>query len=186
MVLSRDVPLDRGFEGPLERIDDCTWRVPRSYKPGMLVDGIIFADERLLPLIRHDRAADQVANVAFLPGIQEASLAMPDIHVGYGFCIGVVCATDPAAGGVVSPGGVGYDINCGVRLLRTNLVEADIRPVLERLVLQLLEDVPVGVGQRGPHVFTPSELHELLRQGVSFLATRGLATEADDYRRNGS
>ena len=179
MVTSRDAAADRGFDGPLERIDACTWRVSRSYKPGMLVDGIIFADERLLPLIRQDRAADQVANVAFLPGIQQASLAMPDIHVGYGFCIGGVCATDPAAGGVVSPGGVGYDINCGVRLLRTNLVQSDIRPILEPLVLRLLEDVPVGVGQGGPHVFKPPELRELLRQGVSFLATRGLATAAD-------
>ena len=89
----------------------------------MLVDGLIFADERMIPQLRSDRAPEQVANVACLPGIQMASLAMPDIHWGYGFCIGGVCATDPAIGGVVSPGGVGYDINCGVRLLRTNLAQ---------------------------------------------------------------
>jgi len=169
----------RGYTGPLERIDDCTWRIPRSYRPGMLVDGVIFADERLLPQIRSDRAAEQVANVAFLPGIQRASLAMPDIHWGYGFCIGGVCATDPAAGGVVSPGGVGYDINCGVRLVRTSLTLADVQPLLVQLVNQLIRDIAVGVGQGGRHVFTASELQALMREGVPFLARRGLATAAD-------
>jgi tRNA-splicing ligase RtcB len=100
------------FRGPLERVDECCWRIPKSYRPGMRVDGLIFADERLMQQIRQDQAPDQVANVAFLPGIQHASLAMPDIHWGYGFCIGGVCATDPDEGGVISPGGVGYDINC--------------------------------------------------------------------------
>jgi len=167
------------FTGPLEQVDDCTWRIPRSYRQGMRVDGLIFADERLVPLLRTDRAAEQVANVAFLPGIQKASLAMPDIHWGYGFCIGGVCATDPAAGGVVSPGGVGYDINCGVRLVRTDLTIADVRPRLLGLVNQLIRDVPVGVGQGGPYVFAADELRSLMREGVPFLARRGLAT-ADD------
>jgi tRNA-splicing ligase RtcB len=100
------------YRGPLEQVDDCCWRIPRSYRPGMRVDGLIFANEALLQQIRQDQAPEQVANVAFLPGIQGASLAMPDIHWGYGFCIGGVCATDPDEGGVISPGGVGYDINC--------------------------------------------------------------------------
>lgn len=100
------------YNGPLEQVDECCYRIPKSYKPGMRVDGLIFADEQLLQQIRHDQAPEQVANVAFLPGIQHASLAMPDIHWGYGFCIGGVCATDPNEGGVISPGGVGYDINC--------------------------------------------------------------------------
>jgi tRNA-splicing ligase RtcB (3'-phosphate/5'-hydroxy nucleic acid ligase) len=100
------------YNGPLERVDPCCVRIPKSYKSGMLVDGMIFADDRLLDQIRKDQAADQVANVAFLPGIQGHSLAMPDIHWGYGFCIGGVAATDPAEGGVISPGGIGYDINC--------------------------------------------------------------------------
>src|SRR5262245_43153401 len=100
------------YRGPLEQVDACCWRIPKSYKQGMRVDGLIFADERLLRQIRDDQAPEQVANVAFLPGIQYASLAMPDIHWGYGFCIGGVCATDPREGGVISPGGVGYDINC--------------------------------------------------------------------------
>ena len=100
------------YSGPLERVDDYCWRIPKSYKQGMRVDGLIFADEKLLEAVKKDQAADQVANVAFLPGIQHASLAMPDIHWGYGFCIGGVCATDPDEDGVISPGGVGYDINC--------------------------------------------------------------------------
>src|SRR3954453_11442246 len=100
------------YHGPLERVNDCCWRIPKSYKQGMRVDGLIFADEHLLTQIKNDQAPEQVANVAFLPGIQHASLAMPDIHWGYGFCIGGVCATDPDEGGVISPGGVGYDINC--------------------------------------------------------------------------
>src|SRR5204863_206945 len=85
----------------------------------LLFDCLIYASEELIDTIRGDPAPEQVANVAFLPGIQVASLAMPDIHWGYGFCIGGVCATDPAEGGVISPGGVGYDINCGVRLVRS-------------------------------------------------------------------
>ena len=171
--------IDRGYTGPLERVDDCTWRIPRTYKPGMLADGLIFTDERMLPQLVSDRAPEQVANVACLPGIQGASLAMPDIHWGYGFCIGGVCATDPAAGGVVSPGGVGYDINCGVRLVRTNLQLADVQPLVKQLINQLLRDVPVGVGQGGRYVFTPAELRTLMAEGVPYLAGRGLATLDD-------
>lgn len=100
------------WQGPLEKIDDYRWRIPKSYKPGMRTDGVIYADEKLLKDIRHDRAAEQVANVAFLPGIVSYSMAMPDIHWGYGFAIGGVAATDVSKGGVVSPGGVGFDINC--------------------------------------------------------------------------
>src|SRR5438105_1517449 len=100
------------YQGPLERVNECCWRIPKSYKQGMRVPGLIFSDERLLEQVKKDQAPEQVANVAFLPGIQYASLAMPDIHWGYGFCIGGVCATDPDEGGVISPGRVGYDINC--------------------------------------------------------------------------
>src|SRR6266404_9754826 len=100
------------YAGPFERVDETCVRIPKSYKPGMRVDGLIFTDERLLEQLKKDQAPDQVANVAFLPGIQYASLAMPHIHWGYGFCIGGVCATDPDEGGVIAPGGIGYDINC--------------------------------------------------------------------------
>jgi tRNA-splicing ligase RtcB len=172
-------PAPAGYTGPLERVDPWCWRIPKSYKAGMRVDGLIFADERLIPQVRMDQAAEQVANVAFLPGIQRASLAMPDIHWGYGFCIGGVCATDPNEGGVISPGGVGYDINCGVRLVRTNLTEADVRPRLQPLVAQLLRDIPTGAGRGGAYVFTPEEMQRVLLDGVHELRRRGLATEHD-------
>src|SRR5262245_20578343 len=100
------------YRGPLEPVDPCCWRIPKSYKQGMRVDGLIFANDKLLQHLVKDQAPEQVANVAFLPGIQGDSLAMPDIHWGYGFPIGGVAATDPEEGGVISPGGVGYDINC--------------------------------------------------------------------------
>ncbi|MFH1338961.1 MAG: RtcB family protein, partial [Candidatus Omnitrophota bacterium] len=108
------------WQGPLEKIDNWRWRIPKSYKPGMRVPGLIYADEKLLKDIRHDKAMEQVANVAFLPGIVKASLGMPDLHWGYGMPIGGVVATDIDNGGVVGAGLVGYDINCGVRLLKTN------------------------------------------------------------------
>ena len=107
----------KGYRGPLEPAGPCQWRIPKSYRPTCAVDGLIFADDKLIEQIKHDQAPEQVVNVAFLPGIQNASLAMPDIHWGYGFCIGGVCDRSEE-GGVISPGGVGYDINCGVRSLR--------------------------------------------------------------------
>ena len=169
----------QGYAGPLEQIDACTWRIPQSYKIGMRVEGRIFADERLIEQIRHDQAPEQVANVAFLPGIQMASLAMPDIHWGYGFCIGGVCATDPAEGGVVSPGGVGYDINCGVRLLRTNLPLAEVLPRLQPLMDALFRQIPAGVGRGGHYLFDHKELRRLLADGCCYLKSRGWATQGD-------
>src|SRR5260221_10372137 len=145
------------FNGPLERVDANCWRIPKSYKAGMNVDGLIFASEKLMAVIRNDQAVDQVANVAFLPGIQGASLAMPDIHWGYGFCIGGVAATDPAKGGVICPGGIGYDINCGVRLLRTNLGYRDVKNHIRDLVRALFNTVPAGVGKSGKYKFAEKE-----------------------------
>src|SRR5207245_4710975 len=106
--------------------------------------GLIFADEKLVDPLRQDQAPEQVANVATLPGIQVASLAMPDIHWGYGFCIGGVCATDPDEGGVISPGGVGYDINCGVRLVKSNLFLDDVKPRLREFVRGLFHAIPAA------------------------------------------
>ncbi|MBU4270700.1 MAG: RtcB family protein [Planctomycetes bacterium] len=169
----------QGYAGPLERIDDCCWRIPQSYKSGMRVEGRIFADERLMEQIRADQAPEQVANVAFLPGVQMASLAMPDIHWGYGFCIGGVSATDPAEGGVISPGGVGYDINCGVRLVRTNLNREEVQPRLGQLMDVLFRGIPAGVGVGGPFLFDHKELRRLLAEGSPYLATRGWATPDD-------
>src|SRR5438105_13393611 len=137
------------YHGPLEQIDTCCYRIPKSYKQGMRVDGLVFASEQLIEQVKKDQALEQVANVAFLPGIQQASLAMPDIHWGYGFPIGGVCATDPDEGGVISPGGIGYDINCGVRLMRTNLAFSEVQPRLPALVDHLFEQIPTGVGRGG-------------------------------------
>jgi len=168
-----------GYSGPLEQIDQCTWRIPKSYKIGMRVEGRIFADDKLIDQIRHDEAPEQVANVAFLPGIQTASLAMPDIHWGYGFCIGGVSATDPEEGGVISPGGVGYDINCGVRLVRTNLNVADVMPRIGQLMESLYRRIPAGVGEGGPYLFDHKELRRILAEGSGYLEKRGWATQSD-------
>jgi len=167
------------YHGPLEQVSDTCWRIPKSYKEGMLVDGLIYADENLIDQIKADQAPEQVANVAFLPGIQHASLAMPDIHWGYGFCIGGVAATDPEEGGVISPGGVGYDINCGVRLMRSNLFLQDVQPQLETLMDHLHANTPAGVGRNGRHHFREKELLRLLEQGSAFLRDRNLATDDD-------
>ncbi len=167
------------FHGPLEQVDACCWRIPKSYKPGMLVDGLIFASAKLIEAVRKDQAAEQVANVAFLPGIQGASLAMPDIHWGYGFCIGGVCATDPDEGGVVSPGGVGYDINCGVRLVKTNLYYREVKQHLRTLVEELFRSVPAGVGRSGKYSFKNKDLDKLLAEGPSALLHRELGDPRD-------
>jgi tRNA-splicing ligase RtcB len=167
------------YSGPLEQVNDNCWRIPKSYKQGMRVDGLIFADARLIELIKADQAPEQVANVAFLPGIQYASLAMPDIHWGYGFCIGGVCATDPDEGGVISPGGVGYDINCGVRLMRSNLFYGDVERRLQPLIEELFRQVPTGVGRGGKYKFSHKELRQMMAEGSRYLVRRGQAVERD-------
>lgn len=167
------------WEGKLEKIDDYRWRIPKSYKPGMRVDGIIYADEKLIKDIRHDWAAEQVANVAFLPGIVRASLAMPDIHWGYGFCIGGVAATDIEKGGVVSPGGVGFDINCGVRMMKTSLMEQDVRPHLKDLVTHLFQAIPAGVGSKGQIKVGGKEEKEILAKGAAWAVKNGFGCDED-------
>jgi tRNA-splicing ligase RtcB len=167
------------WQGPLEKIDDYRWRIPKSYKQGMLADGIIYADEKLLKDIRHDKAAEQVANVAFLPGIVKASLAMPDIHWGYGFPIGGVAATDVEAGGVISPGGVGFDINCGVRLMRTSLEFDEVKDKLKDLTYALFNDVPSGVGSKGDIRVSAKEEKEILVKGSKWAVEKGYGTKDD-------
>jgi tRNA-splicing ligase RtcB len=163
----------------LEKIDDYRWRIPRSYKPGMRVPGLIYADEKLLKDIYQDKALEQVANVACLPGIVNNSLAMPDIHWGYGFPIGGVAATDIEEGGVISPGGVGFDINCGVRLLRTNLEYNDIKDKVKDLLYRLFSDIPSGVGSEGDIRVSPKEEKEILLKGSLWAVEKGFGT-ADD------
>jgi len=167
------------YKGPLEQIDPCCYRIPRHYRSDMRVDGLIFANEALIEAIRSDQAPEQVANVATLPGIQVASLAMPDIHWGYGFCIGGVCATDPNEGGVISPGGVGYDINCGVRLVKTNLFLNDVKPHLRELIKNLFNTIPAGVGRGGAYKYNAQETRKIMADGVKFVIDRGLGVPAD-------
>lgn len=162
----------------LKRIDDVRWEIPKSYKQGMRVPGMIFASEAMLDSIWQDKAAEQVANVAFLPGIVNHSLAMPDIHWGYGFAIGGVAGTR-VQDGVVSPGGVGFDINCGVRLLRTNLTEADVRPKLEQLVNELFNAIPSGVGTSGRIKINKKELNEVIVKGSRWAVENGYGDPED-------
>ncbi len=166
------------WAGTLNRIDDYRWEIPQGYKEGMRVPGLIYADDKMVEHIREEQALEQVANVAFLPGIVGCSLAMPDIHWGYGFPIGGVAATR-ADEGVISPGGVGYDINCGVRLLRSNLHRDEVLPHIHKLVDQLFADIPSGVGVSGKIRVDDRELNKVLLQGARWAVERGYG-EADD------
>src|SRR5467141_1837829 len=132
----------------VEQVGPYLWRIPPDAAPGMRVPGLVVADEPLMRQIRTDAALAQLANGATLPGIVRAALAMPDIHQGYGLPVGGVVATDVRSG-VVSPGAIGFDINCGVRLLRTGLDAGDVATRMERLVDALYETIPTGVGSRG-------------------------------------
>ena len=162
----------------MKRLDPFRWLIPKQGK--MRVDGLIFADENLMRDIRGDEAVQQVANVAQLPGIVGKSIGMPDIHWGYGFAIGGVAAFDPEEGGVISPGGVGYDINCGVRLLRTNLTRKEIRPRLSRVMDELYDSIPAGVG-RGykKFVLAPKEIRSILTEGAAWAVAQGFGSRHD-------
>lgn len=167
-----------GGSSDLVRLDAYRWLIPKTRQPGMRTEGLIYASEEMLSGIIEDKAHEQVANVACLPGIVGRSLAMPDIHWGYGFAIGGVAATDLEQG-VVSPGGVGYDINCGVRILRTNLSEDDVRPRMDKLIGALFAAVPAGVGGQGGILLKTQELAVVLRSGASWAVERGLGRPAD-------
>lgn len=160
----------------LEQVDRYRWRIPRS--GNMRVEGLVYADAGMIADIQHDMSLEQVRNVAHLPGIIGASFAMPDIHWGYGFPIGGVAATD-AETGVVSPGGVGYDINCGVRLLRSSLSRAEVTPHLSQIVDELFRNVPTGVGAgRRDLRLTRDDLHAVLEGGAAWAIKRGFGWTA--------
>jgi tRNA-splicing ligase RtcB len=160
----------------LEKINDFLWEIPK--KGGMRVPGRVYATETMLGAIKEDKALEQVANVAHLPGIQKYSIAMPDIHWGYGFPIGGVAAMDIEEG-VISPGGVGYDINCGVRLMRTNLTEDEVRPKLRELVTELFRHIPCGVGIGGKVKLSITDYNSIISKGVKWAIERGWGTEDD-------
>ena len=144
----------------------------------MKVPGLVYADNRMLDVAREEQSLEQVANVAFLPGIVGRSMAMPDIHLGYGFPIGGVAATR-VRDGVVSPGGVGYDINCGVRLLRSTLEEEEVRPKIKELIDDLFRNIPSGIGSEGKIKITVKEIDEVLSQGAGWAVHHGYGSQDD-------
>jgi len=160
----------------LLKIDRYRYRIPRT--GGMRTDAVIYASEKIIGQIERERAAEQAANVAWLPGIVGNSLAMPDAHWGYGFPIGGVAAFD-AEEGVVSPGGVGYDINCGVRLIATNLVAGEVRAGMAELAASLFNRIPSGVGSRGMVRLSKREAEAVMREGSSWAVSKGYGTAAD-------
>ncbi|MFQ5872351.1 MAG: RtcB family protein [Dehalococcoidia bacterium] len=162
----------------IRRLDDFRWELPTDYKAGMRVPGLIYADDEMMETIARDKSLEQVANVAFLPGIVVASFAMPDIHWGYGFPIGGVAATR-VEDGVISPGGVGFDINCGVRLLRTQLTEKEVRPRLDTLVSELYRNVPSGVGSSGRVRLKGGEIDQVLTAGARWAVEKGFGKAED-------
>lgn len=170
-----------GSSIPLKRLTDYSWEIPKEFMPGMNVPGRVYADSSLLEKMAEDLTLQQCANVAHLPGILKYSIVMPDGHQGYGFPIGGVAAFD-AEEGVISPGGVGYDINCGVRLLLTNLDLKDVKPQLGKLIDTLFEMVPSGLGSRGGIRLTTSELNDVLDRGVQWAIEKGYGIPEDAER----
>ncbi len=162
----------QNWRSVLQQRDAVRWELPTDYMSGMRVPGLIFADEAMIDAMAGDMAIQQVANMATLPGIVGHALAMPDIHWGYGFPIGGVAATR-VDDGVVSPGGVGFDINCGVRLLRTNLHERAVKGSLPEILNQLFRDVPTGLGRRGKKRGRPTNVEGALAKGAAWAVENG-------------
>ncbi|MBN1923943.1 MAG: RtcB family protein [Nanoarchaeota archaeon] len=160
----------------LKKVSDFEWKMPKT--GSMRVDGIVYASEELLNVIRNDRTLEQLQNMASLPGIQKHAIALPDAHQGYGFCIGGVAALSTKEGGI-SPGGVGFDINCGVRVLKTNLTLKEVSPKIKDLLDSLFKKIPSGVGSEGALKLSIDELKDLLEKGVNYLKQKGLAVEND-------
>ena len=172
------------WNGPLNKINDFRYEIPSSYKGEhnnlkMRTSAVIYADEKMISNIREDNAPEQTANVTMLPGIVGKSLAMPDIHWGYGFPIGGVAATD-AEDGVISPGGVGFDINCGIRLVRTNLHVNDLNDEkIKDLVDEMFKNVPSGLGSKAKIKLNKKELDNVLRLGAKSPVENGYGWEED-------
>jgi len=170
--------MGHGWSGPLEKVDACRWMIPQSFSPGMKVPGLIYADDDMIRQVRGDQAPQQVVNVAHLPGVLKYAMAMPDIHWGYGFPIGGVAAVD-AQHGVVSPGGVGYDINCGVRLVRTNLTFPDIEKLIPALVDRMFQNIPCGVGSVSKLKLSRKEERRVLEEGPAWAVKQGFGWQED-------
>lgn len=166
------------WDGPLNQIDEFRYEIPKSYKHGMRTDGLIYADSKMMKSVVRDNAPEQVANVATLPGILKKSMAMPDIHWGYGFPIGGVAGMDMDKG-VISPGGVGYDINCGVRMLTTNFSVKDVTPKLKQLIDAMFTNVPSGLGSKGKVRVDSRTLTQVLERGAQWAVDSGYGWEED-------
>lgn len=162
----------------LKQISDVIWEIPPSYKEGMRVPARIYGTEKLIQEM-DDAVYDQITNVATLPGITQYALCMPDGHFGYGFPIGGVAAMDVEQGGVISPGGIGFDINCGMRLVTTNLTYKDIKPHIKELVDKLYERVPAGVGSTGFVRLSRNEFCQVVEQGAQWCIRNGYGWEED-------
>lgn len=163
----------------LKKLDEYRYLIPKSYKRGMRIEGLVYANESLIRQIGKDLTKEQVANVATLPGLVGRSLAMPDAHQGYGFCIGGVAASDLDEG-VVSAGGVGFDINCGVRLLASPFQTEDVQPKLQTLLNQLFRDIPCGTGKQGLLNLAPRDLDPVLEDGAQWAVRQGYGEAADE------
>ena len=161
----------------MTKVDDVEYRIERT-EPGMRVPVTIYANDSLIEKMQTDRTIDQAVNVTHLPGVKKHMIVLPDGHEGYGFPIGGVAATDFETG-VISPGGVGYDINCGVRLIRTNLTENQVRPRLRELVKEIFHSVPSGLGNLGALSLSTSQLDNVLSDGVKWAVNNGYGTAAD-------
>lgn len=166
------------WPGTLAKIDDFRFEIPRSYKSCMSTSAVIFADDKLIRSVKGDNAPEQAANVACLPGIVGKSLAMPDIHWGYGFPIGGVAAFDDDKG-VISPGGIGYDVNCGVKLVRTDLTIKEVEPQVKDLVDAIFKNVPSGVGEKGRLRLSGNEIDDVLDEGARWAVSKGYGWEDD-------
>ncbi len=168
------------LKNKLKKVNDYEFELPKDAKPGMRVPARLFLSERLLRDVE-DGAVEQIANVAFLPGIQKHAVALPDMHFGYGFPIGGVAALDYEEGGI-SPGGIGFDVNCGVRLLKSDLKEENVRPVLKQLLTEIFRNVPSGVGSEGKLKVNRQQLREVLEAGARWAVENGYGTKEDlDY-----
>ena len=173
-----------GWNGPLNKLDDFRYEIPSSYKGEhnnlkMKTSAVIYADEAMIPSIKSDNAPEQTANSTILPGIVGKALAMPDIHWGYGFPIGGVAATDSDEG-VVSPGGVGFDINCGVRLVRTNLHFKDLdEKKIHDIIDKMFENVPSGLGSKAKIRLSKKELNDVLQMGARSPVENGYGWDED-------
>ncbi len=161
-----------------KKISDVIWELPTSYKKGMRVPARVYATKELLPGF-DDKVIDQLTNVASLPGIQKHALCMPDGHMGYGFPIGGVAAFDPKEGGVISPGGIGFDINCGMRLVKTNLTWKNVQPKIKELMDHLFKTIPAGVGRDSLIRLKPSEFRDVVEQGVPWCVEKGYGWKDD-------